>query len=155
MKGVDALLQFVLHILLLRLESRIFEFGFFDGFNQEKLSLLASVVVAPWLVTMPTQSLHGSVAKLLSRKFLWLRGSTGSGWSCAKEIIALNVYSRHALTSHLISCFNPSMKSLSTAFQINLEFDMKDARTWLDILAWLRFDESSWVDHSGSCTSLV
>ncbi|RRT36430.1 hypothetical protein B296_00047220 [Ensete ventricosum] len=54
----------------------------FSGFNQEKSSLLASMVVAPRLVAMPTQSLHGFVAKLFCRKFLWLRGT-------AKEIAAI------------------------------------------------------------------
>ncbi|RRT80629.1 hypothetical protein B296_00013066 [Ensete ventricosum] len=29
---------------------------------------------------MPTQSLHGSITKLFSRKFLWLKGSARSGW---------------------------------------------------------------------------
>ncbi|RWW35759.1 hypothetical protein BHE74_00059271 [Ensete ventricosum] len=80
MKGAGGRLQFFLRILLLGLESRIFEFGFFSGFNQEKSLLLASVVVAPQLIAMPTQSLCGSVVKLLSHKFLWLRGSVGSGW---------------------------------------------------------------------------
>ncbi|RWV95968.1 hypothetical protein BHE74_00036717 [Ensete ventricosum] len=70
MKGVGDWLQFFLRFLLLGLESRIFEFGFFSGFNHEKSSLLVSVVVAPRLVTMPTQSLRGSVAKLFSRMFL-------------------------------------------------------------------------------------
>ncbi|RWW82230.1 hypothetical protein BHE74_00009327 [Ensete ventricosum] len=55
--------------------------SFISGFNQEKSSLLASVVTAPWLIVMPTQPLRGSVVKLFSHQFLRLKGSAGSGWS--------------------------------------------------------------------------
>ncbi|RWW53724.1 hypothetical protein BHE74_00039760 [Ensete ventricosum] len=53
MNRADDRLQFLLCILLLRLEIRIFRFGFFNGFNHQKSPLFAMVVVAPQLIAMP------------------------------------------------------------------------------------------------------
>ncbi|RZS11377.1 hypothetical protein BHM03_00042697 [Ensete ventricosum] len=73
-------LQIFLYVLVLVLEVLLFLFRFINGFNQEKSSLLTSMVVAPWHVTMPTQPLRGSITKLFSHKFILLRRSVESGW---------------------------------------------------------------------------
>ncbi|RWW20354.1 hypothetical protein GW17_00015544 [Ensete ventricosum] len=56
MNGADGRLRFLLCILLLGLEIRIFRFEFFNGFNHHKSPLFATMVAAPQLVAMPLPS---------------------------------------------------------------------------------------------------
>ncbi|RRT82636.1 hypothetical protein B296_00007674 [Ensete ventricosum] len=56
MNGADGRLRFLLCILLLGLEIRIFRFEFFNGFNHHKSPLFAIMVAAPQLVAMPLPS---------------------------------------------------------------------------------------------------
>ncbi|RZS26729.1 hypothetical protein BHM03_00060115 [Ensete ventricosum] len=54
MSGADGQLRFLLCILLLGLEIRIFRFKFFNGFKYQVCPLFAVVVATPQLVAMPT-----------------------------------------------------------------------------------------------------
>ncbi|RWV92111.1 hypothetical protein GW17_00045553 [Ensete ventricosum] len=85
-------------------------------FNHEELALFAAMFTAPRFITMPTQPIGRSFAKLISYQFFWYRGldvvegAVGLGmagrgatlilrtswfnyssWICAKEIIAIRV----------------------------------------------------------------
>ncbi|RRT68574.1 hypothetical protein B296_00038189, partial [Ensete ventricosum] len=64
--------------VLLELTIYVLEFKFFNRLDHQKPPLSATMIAAPRLIVMPTQSLHDSVTKFFSRQLLGLRRSAGS-----------------------------------------------------------------------------